>query len=167
MEIHVKVNLALSSEMAAFWKRKQGSFFFIKNKNCFSNTVWHWILLNRKSWCRTWKRWPFCWEGGTMCRWQPGKTGPAFLLQTRTMQEAVACVLLFSTQSWTQRQNSQGKKQLEVWRTPVEALSRGLLFLLNTTFSLKHQHTIGNLIMTKSHRKTYLLGRHDPKQGEH
>lgn len=51
--------------------------------------------------------------------------------------------------------------------TPVEALSRGLLFLLNTTFSLKHQHTIGNLIMTKSHRKTYLLGRHDPKQGEH
>lgn len=31
----MKVTLALSSEMAGFWKSKQGSFFFIKKKITF------------------------------------------------------------------------------------------------------------------------------------
>lgn len=137
MEIHVKVNLALSSEMAGFWKRKQGSFFFIRNKNCFSNTVWDRILLTRKSWCRMWKNWPFSWEVGTGHGCQPGKIGHTFLLLTHMTQEATVCVLFLSTWRWTHMQNSRGKKQLEVWRTYVEALSTGLLILLNTAFSLE------------------------------
>lgn len=110
IEIHVEVNLALSFEMACFWKRKQGSFFFIKNINCFPNTVWDLILLNRKSLRRMWKSWPFCWEGGTRHRRQPGKIGHAFLLLTRMTQEATVCVLFL-----LRMQNCREEKQLEVW----------------------------------------------------
>ena len=131
----MKVNLALSFEMAGFWKRKQGSFFFIKNKNCFSNTVWDQILLKRKSLCRMWKGWPFCWERDTSQRCQPRKAGHAFLLLTHMTQEATACVLFLSTWMQTYMQNSR-EKQLETCRTNVEALSIGLLLPFNTTFSM-------------------------------